>query len=78
MMFAKLGAMQKTLPNPEYQLVTFTVDPANDTPAVLKQESQGTGSRRSRWSFLTGDKDSVYKLHAKACSSPSPSPKTAR
>ncbi len=62
MMFAKLKAMQKTIPNPDVHLVTFTVDPANDTPPVLKQKAKELEADETRWSFLTGDKDSVNKL----------------
>lgn len=37
------------------RLVSFTVDPARDTPAVLREYAAGFGSRRpEQWMFLTG------------------------
>jgi protein SCO1 len=49
----------------DVRLVSITVDPENDTPAVLKQYAAGVGARPG-WDFLTGDKQTVnqvlYKL----------------
>jgi protein SCO1 len=36
-------------------LVSFSVDPDNDTPPVLRQFAQQYGVDTSSWSFLTGD-----------------------
>jgi len=46
----KLG---RTSPE-DVRLVSFTVDPAYDTPAVLKQYAQAIGADPARWVFLTG------------------------
>ncbi len=37
------------------QLVTFTVDPENDTPEVLRAYAQRFRASSYRWTFLTGD-----------------------
>jgi protein SCO1/2/putative membrane protein len=47
---------------PNFRLVTVTVDPEHDTPDVLKQYAQGHDADTERWSFLTGDKKDVYAL----------------
>ncbi len=73
MMFGKMAAMQKTVPNPNIKLVTFTVDPDRDTPEVLKKKAKELGADEGRWSFLTGDKDSVHKL-LKGMLMPTPGP----
>ena len=44
--------------------VSFTVNPGNDTPAVLKAYAEKTGATGLHWSFLTGPKDSIYALAA--------------
>ena len=37
-----------------FQLVTFTVDPENDTPERLAEYARGIHANPARWSFLTG------------------------
>jgi cytochrome oxidase Cu insertion factor (SCO1/SenC/PrrC family) len=44
------------------QLVSISVDPEFDTPDVLAQYAEQLGVRSPRWSFLTGDKEAVYRL----------------
>lgn len=57
---AKMASLQTALPDPNIKLVSFTVDPEFDTPAVLKQRGHELGQNPSRWSFVTGDKAEVY------------------
>jgi protein SCO1/2 len=40
--------------DPQVQLVTFTVDPQTDTPAVLTAYADKFGADPNRWWFLTG------------------------
>lgn len=42
--------------DPNVQLVSFSVDPENDTPAALSAYAKGFGADPARWHFLTGDK----------------------
>src|SRR5690349_4851665 len=44
MMFGKMKQMQTNVPNPNIRLVTFTVDPDRDTPAVLKEKAKQLGA----------------------------------
>lgn len=60
MMSAKMAQLQKTVPDPRLRLVSFTVDPERDTPAVLKEYAGKLGADESRWHFLTGPKDAMF------------------
>jgi len=44
------------------KLVTFTTDPAFDTPAVLQSYGKRCGASFDRWWFLTGDKTTLVSL----------------
>lgn len=46
----------------DFRLVSFTVDPERDTPAVLKSYAQRYGADEKRWLFLTGQQDALYNL----------------
>jgi protein SCO1/2 len=55
MMSQKLSEVQRrTADLPEVKLVSFTVDPATDTPAVLTTYSKHFKADPARWTFLTG------------------------
>jgi protein SCO1 len=43
------------------QLVSFSVDPENDTPAVLEAYAKQYGADLASWRFLTGDLEVVRK-----------------
>jgi protein SCO1 len=43
----------------DVELVSITVDPEYDTPAVLKAYGEQVGASPERWKFLTGPKDQV-------------------
>lgn len=46
----------------DIQLLSFTVDPENDSVPVLLEYANKMGADNSRWWFLTGDKDSIYAI----------------
>lgn len=48
--------------NPHVRLVSFTVDPAHDTPEVLRAYAQRQGALPEQWAFVTGDKKAIYRL----------------
>ena len=48
----------------KFELVSITLDPAYDTPGVLKEYAQVRGLDTSNWSFLTGPDASVRQLLA--------------
>ncbi len=52
-MSAKMAQVQKSTPS-AVQLVSFSVNPEFDTPAVLKDYGRRYAADESRWHFLTG------------------------
>ena len=55
--------LQTDLPlRDDLRLVSFSVDPAWDTPKVLTDYAHTFGAEQSRWLFLTGDKKQIYHL----------------
>jgi cytochrome oxidase Cu insertion factor (SCO1/SenC/PrrC family) len=48
--------------NNNVALISVSVDPEFDTPAVLKAYAARYGADAERWRFLTGPKDKVYAL----------------
>ena len=46
---------------PRLRLVSITVDPEHDTPAVLRRYAERYGAT-DRWWFVTGDADAIYCL----------------
>jgi protein SCO1/2 len=51
--------------DPSVKLLSITVDPKHDTAAVLKTYAQSYGAIPGKWSFATGEKDSIYTLAQK-------------
>jgi protein SCO1/2 len=47
---------------PEVRFVSFTVDPAHDSPEVLTRYAEGYRADSERWLFLTGSKEAIYRL----------------
>ena len=48
--------------NPNFGIVSITIDPAHDTAAVLKAHRELLGVSSSNWNFLTGDKTYIYEI----------------
>ena len=46
----------------DVRLVSLTVDPSHDTPAVLREYAGRAGADPSRWTFLTGDRGTIRGL----------------
>ncbi|MCE0498674.1 MAG: SCO family protein [Methylacidiphilales bacterium] len=53
---------QKLAGDNRVQLVSFTVDPQDDTPAVLAAYADHLGADPQRWWFLTGPEKPLYDL----------------
>jgi len=49
---AKMALLQRRLHNPDMRFVSFSVDPARDTPEVLKRYAAGWRAGETRWSLL--------------------------
>ncbi|PBJ11698.1 SCO family protein [Flavobacterium sp. ACN6] len=51
--------------NPNFGIVSITIDPKHDTPQVLKDHAKLLGVKSSNWNFLTGDKSVIMDLSNK-------------
>jgi protein SCO1/2 len=59
---SRMAEMQRPLEKSDVHLVSFTVDPATDTPEVLRDYAQRLHARDGRWDFLTGEMAAIYNL----------------
>ncbi len=50
------------LGNPKVGIASFSIDPAHDTPAVLKEYAANKGITKPQWHLLTGEKEKIFKL----------------
>jgi len=48
--------------NPNFGIVSITIDPEHDTAEVLKAHAELLGVKSSNWHFLTGEKKYIYDL----------------
>src|ERR1700745_758183 len=62
MISSRMSELQKPLEKSDVHLVSFTVDPEKDTPAVLRGYARNLQAEPGRWDFLTGPKSAIYKL----------------
>jgi protein SCO1/2 len=62
MMSLRMKALQETAEAQGIRLVSFTVDPARDTPDVLSSYADQYGADKNRWLFLTGEEDFIHSL----------------
>jgi protein SCO1/2 len=59
-MSSQMHQVAKALP--DVRLVSFTIDPATDTPAVLNEYSKHFEADPARWFFLTGPLPELQRL----------------
>jgi protein SCO1/2 len=60
----KMHKLTEALPA-AIRMVSFTVDPARDTPKALAAYAAEHGANRARWLFLTGDKQAMFDICVK-------------
>lgn len=62
-MTAEMGRLERqTTDLPGLRFVSISVDPERDTPEVLSAYAERVGARRDRWLWLTGERDTIWKL----------------
>jgi protein SCO1/2 len=60
---ARFAKIEQALSAPKSgMLLAVTVDPTNDTPAVLRDYASRIGADPGRWRFLTGDPKAIAKV----------------
>jgi protein SCO1/2 len=47
--------------NPQFLIISHTVDPENDSIPVLRRYADSLGAKTDNWWFVTGSKESLYK-----------------
>jgi protein SCO1/2 len=62
MISGRMSELQKPLEKSDVHLVSFSVDPKKDTPAVLSDYARKLQAEPGRWDFLTGPTSAIYKL----------------
>lgn len=48
--------------NMNFGIASFTINPKDDTPEVLKEYAEELGVKHPHWNFLTGNQDNIYEL----------------
>jgi protein SCO1/2 len=62
MISSRMSELQEPLKNTDVHLVSFSVDPAKDTPQVLRGYAEKLQAEPGRWDFLTGPQSTIYNL----------------
>jgi protein SCO1/2 len=57
-----LSIYEKYRGNQEVRFLSYSIDPKHDTVPVLKKYANKLGVKGTQWSFLLGNRDSVYLL----------------
>ncbi len=65
LVMAKFARLQRLLRGVPVRLVTMTIDPVFDTPAVLARYGRAYGADPSRWSLVTGPAARIDELAAR-------------
>lgn len=48
--------------NAEVMILSHSIDPEHDTVAVLHEFAERLGVKSSKWRFITGDKEDIFKI----------------
>ena len=57
-----LGIYEKYKGNPEVRFLSHSIDPKHDTIPILKKYAKKLGVEGTQWSFLLGNRDSIYHM----------------
>lgn len=61
-MNANMKNIDKEINDPNFGIISISIDPENDTPEILKQHAEKIGATDPNWHFLTGDRDYIGNL----------------
>ena len=62
MISSRMSELQKPFEKTDVHLISFSVDPAKDTSAVLRTYAERLQAEPGRWDFLTGPQSTIYNL----------------
>ena len=55
-MNTNMRAIEDEINDPDFGIISISIDPENDTPRLLKQHAERIGAKSPNWHFLTGDR----------------------
>ncbi|MES2516610.1 MAG: SCO family protein [Bacteroidota bacterium] len=61
-----LRIYEKYKDNPKVGILSHTIDPRHDTPAVLREFMNNLGIKSKMWQMVTGDKAKIYEIGQKS------------
>ncbi|MEC5172487.1 protein SCO1/2 [Chryseobacterium nepalense] len=61
-MNTNMRAIEDEINNPNFGIISISIDPENDTPQTLKEHAERIGVKSPNWHFLTGNRDYIGKL----------------
>jgi protein SCO1/2 len=61
-----LRIFEKFKDQPNFLILSHTIDPRHDSVAVLKKYKEKLGVKSSQWQFVTGDQDKIYEIALKS------------
>lgn len=61
-MNSNMRAIEDEINNPEFGIVSISIDPEHDTPEILKKHAERIGVKSPNWHFLTGNRDYIGKI----------------
>ncbi|WP_306617905.1 SCO family protein [Chryseobacterium ginsenosidimutans] len=61
-MNTNMRAIEDEINNPDFGIISISIDPENDTPELLKAHAAGIGVKSPNWHFLTGNREYIGKI----------------
>ncbi|SHJ88982.1 SCO family protein [Epilithonimonas mollis] len=61
-MNSNMKYIDEQISDPDFGIISISIDPANDTPQVLKNHARMIGATSPDWHFLSGDRDYIGNL----------------
>lgn len=61
-MNSNMKEIEKQINNPEFGIISISIDPENDSPEALRLHADKIGVQSENWHFLTGDRYYIGKL----------------
>ena len=61
-MNTNMRAIEEEINDPNFGIISISIDPDNDTPEKLKQHAQRIGVKSPNWHFLTGNRTYIGNL----------------
>lgn len=61
-MNSNMKYIDEQINNPDFGIISISIDPTNDTPEVLKNHAKMIGANSPNWHFLSGNRDYIGNL----------------